>query len=69
MIKLIAILTVAGAIGGLIFGFNPGDKNVAPSRTTGSVHAHGLDYSRLFGTTHDNLLHKLIYRNKSVDKN
>jgi len=49
MIKLIAILTVAGAIGGLIFGFNPGDKNVTPNGTTGSVHANGIDYTRLFG--------------------
>lgn len=48
MVRLIAILTVMGSIGALIFGFNPGDKDASSTRITSSVHAYGTDYSRLF---------------------
>ena len=69
MVRLIAILTVMGSIGALIFGFNPGDKDASSTRITSSVHAYGTDYSRTFYITPNHLWDSSISFNKSIDKN
>ncbi len=69
MVRLIAILTVMGSIGALIFGFNPGDKDASSTRTTSSMHAYGTDYTYTFYITSNHLRYSTISCNKTLDKN